>query len=180
MALCECGCGQDAGVYSRTDPRKGMVKGEPKRFRNHHHHHLKAKGKPKFIVDPETGCHLWQRSMRNSDGYGNIRVKNKLYFAHRYYYEQRHGPVPEGLCLDHLCRTPACVNPDHLEVVTPAENLRRGLAAKLSMDKARFIRSSESSVQTLARLFDVSEGCIQSVRRGHTWKEPAEAGSVPS
>jgi hypothetical protein len=35
------------------------------------------------------------------------------------------GDVPEDLVIDHKCRTPSCVNPDHLEPVTQGENLRR-------------------------------------------------------
>ena len=52
--------------------------------------------------------------------------------AHRYAYESLVGPIPDGLHLDHLCRVPACVNPDHLEPVTPAENTRRGVVARRS------------------------------------------------
>lgn len=53
--------------------------------------------------------------------------RTKVRLAHIVSYEMRNGRVPDGLELDHLCRTPICVNPDHLEAVTHAENLRRGI-----------------------------------------------------
>jgi hypothetical protein len=52
--------------------------------------------------------------------------------AHRFAYLEFVGPIPDGLVLDHLCRNKKCVNPDHLEPVTNAENLRRGRVARAS------------------------------------------------
>lgn len=75
--------------------------------------------------DPQTGCWLWTGTLR-ADGYGVINVRRKLHYVHRASYEARVGPIPEGLTIDHLCRTPRCINPDHLEPVTSAENTRRG------------------------------------------------------
>ncbi len=56
---------------------------------------------------------------RGQRGAGNIA-------AHRAAYELLAGSIPDGMHLDHLCRNHPCVNPDHLEVVTPEENKRRG------------------------------------------------------
>lgn len=73
-------------------------------------------------------CWLWTASTTTS-GYGYIsrgrRGEGKVH-AHRVAYELLVGPIPEGLELDHLCRTRACVNPQHLEPVTHRENMRRG------------------------------------------------------
>lgn len=67
------------------------------------------------------GCWEWSAG-RDSSGYGNFRGRG----AHRVMYEQMVGPIDRTLHLDHLCENPPCVNPAHLEVVTPRENTLRG------------------------------------------------------
>lgn len=73
----------------------------------------------------DDGCIVWTGA-KNDRGYGWFHANNKMIKAHRWVYEYRKGPIPAGLVIDHLCRNPSCVNPDHLEVVTAAENTRRG------------------------------------------------------
>lgn len=86
-------------------------------------------GGPEHLSWRGTVCWVWTAS-RTPGGYGQIRVAGKLVTAHRWAYENAKGPIPAGLQTDHLCRTRACVNPDHLEGVTQQENIRRGLAGK--------------------------------------------------
>lgn len=84
----------------------------------------------RVVIDPETGCWLWQGT-RNSLGYGQIaepKGRSRMQFAYRWIWEYVNGPVPDGLELDHLCRTPACCYPAHLEPVTHQENMRRAFA----------------------------------------------------
>lgn len=69
-------------------------------------------------------CLRWTGAIQ-SKGYGQFKVGEKILYVHRVAYELAHGPIPEGLEIDHLCRVRDCVNPDHLEAVTHAENLRR-------------------------------------------------------
>ena len=79
------------------------------------------------------GCILWTGA-RSSRGYGSFAFEGKVVPAHRWAYEQAHGPVPAGLHIDHLCRVPACVNPEHLEPVTPRENVLRSPIAKAALN----------------------------------------------
>lgn len=75
-------------------------------------------------IDPTTGCRLWPRA--KSLGYGRIKFDGRLDLAHRVAYRLAVGPVPAGKVLDHLCRNPSCINPEHLEPVTMRENILRG------------------------------------------------------
>lgn len=83
-----------------------------------------------YIVD-ENGCHIWQGATYPDSGYGRTSRKiNGTETAHIALWIEKHGPVAGGLDLDHLCRVHLCVNDEHLEPVTRAENLRRGHLAR--------------------------------------------------
>ena len=78
--------------------------------------------------DPVSGCWLWTGAKQQEWGYGVFGpvFGRSAVGAHRVAYELFTGEIPPGQHLDHLCRVPACVNPEHLEAVTCRENLMRG------------------------------------------------------
>ncbi len=75
-------------------------------------------------------CWVWTGATAGG-GYGYVRWEGRAQRVHRVVYELLTGPIPAGLVLDHLCRRPSCVRPDHLEPVTHQENMgRSGPAVK--------------------------------------------------
>ena len=78
----------------------------------------------KKIERHDDGCWHWTACL-NSQGRGQIWWQGRMLQSHRVVYELLVAPIPEDMEIDHLCRVPACCNPDHLEAVTRGENLRR-------------------------------------------------------
>lgn len=79
-----------------------------------------------YIPEPNSGCWLWLGCLTR-DGYPQFYgAEGSVVRAHRFIFELTRKKIPEGLTIDHLCRVRCCVNPDHMEVVSHVENMRRG------------------------------------------------------
>jgi len=125
-----------------------------------------------YAVNPTTGCWEWKRSV-GANGYGQLQAKGKNVLAHRHFYEIFKGPIPEGKHIDHLCRNCTCVNPAHLEPVTPAENVRRGKLAKLSPEqvfKIRNLYDGGGLISNIAAQFGVSPTCVSDIVNQRRWR----------
>lgn len=70
----------------------------------------------------------WLSTYSRGKGYARIGVGTRVFYVHRAAYEIAVGSIPESLTLDHLCRIRSCWRPAHLEPVTLAENIRRGMS----------------------------------------------------
>ena len=81
----------------------------------------------RFFDKIAVGDECWEWTAKTSrEGYGHFSLRSREYLAHRISYEYFVGTISDGLTIDHLCRNPGCVRPDHLEAVTMRENVLRG------------------------------------------------------
>lgn len=126
-------------------------------------------------VDRTADCWLWTGKKHNR-GYGELRVDNKTWRAHRYAYWLTHRSLPD--VVRHTCDTPLCVRPEHLLAGTQADNVAdrddrqrrqhfRGVDngnAKFTNDDVIAIRAAyadgSATQVALARQYSVSQGAI--------------------
>jgi hypothetical protein len=144
--------------------------------------------------DDPLACWLYAGPL-NRDGYGQFTHRKRSTLAHRVAWEERHGPIPAGSVLMHLCDVPNCVRPEHLRVGTPAENVadkvakgrhargERMAAARLTEDAVREIRRAyrpqsrpglgDGNVKQLAQRYGVKWDTVLKVVRRALWRHVA-------
>jgi hypothetical protein len=130
--LCRGWCKGHYAVWLRTreEPTRAFLDTLIKRFM------------AKVQVDPSTGCWVW--TAPSPGPYGQVSIKHRSHWAHRVAYELFVGPIPDGMHVDHLCRVPKCVNPGHLEAVTPKENnLRSRSPSAINGRKTKCVRGHD-------------------------------------
>lgn len=132
-------------------------------------------------VAEESGCIRFTGHL-DGEGYGRIMVARVKYMAHRLSYSLNNGPIPDGYVVRHKCDNPSCINPEHLEVGTQADNIAdkvsRGRQARgsgagraiLTEESVREIRSSPLKVSELSTLYGVSVVSIRNILRRKTWQ----------
>lgn len=107
-------------------------------YHAHRHHEAKYCSRPCYFKhkqksaisranykENENGCWIWQGKL-SPEGYGRTSLRSLSQMAHRAIWQELRGPIPKGMVLDHKCRERACVNPDHLRVVTLGQNNHMG------------------------------------------------------
>lgn len=138
--LCACGCGRNVkrsrGILAQYCKGHHVRRPLQQRFWE-----KVNKDGPVPEHRPDLGpCWVWTGA-HDKYGYGGIGIDNQRRAkAHRIGYEIQVGPIPDGLELDHLCRTPACVRGSHLEPVTHRENVLRGNAPSAITHRTRICK----------------------------------------
>ena len=83
-----------------------------------------------YVVNPKTGCFDWllgkSGGQANKAGYGVVSIGGSRRSAHRVAYILLRGAIPKDLCIDHICRNRACVNPSHMQLTAPGVNVLLG------------------------------------------------------
>ena len=135
-------------------------------------------------VDRSGECWEWAAS-RYPKGYGRFRVAGRTQYAHRVAWELTHGPIPHGMFVCHRCDNPGCVNPDHLFLGTPADNMRdmrekgRGFTprlvgethhqAKLTEADVVAIRADPRTQVVIAADYGVTQRNVSAIKRREAW-----------
>lgn len=139
------------------------------------------------MPEPNSGCWLWTGALSKS-GYGHIGMRNPktTKLAHRISWLAFRGPILNEEQVLHRCDMRCCVNPDHLFIGSPSDNMkdmwtkrRHGLPTrrgethpnrKLTEDDVRLIRASPKGTPGLAKRFGVDTSTIYAIRKGFAWK----------
>lgn len=165
---CHCGCGQKTKLAKTTRTKWNTVKGKPMKYIHGHNAYYQT---PLYVEEDrgyDSPCWIWQRSF-NTYGHGQITIQGKCFLAHRVFYEKRYGPVSTELDLHHMCEQPDCMNPDHLQPLTPAAHARTRKSTKLSIEDCkemyRIYHSEDTSYRLVGLRFGVSTmGAWKAVR----------------
>lgn len=166
-------------ICGKTAIARGWCKAHYRRWQNY--------GDPTHVPSPPSHadlfwgkvkktptCWLWTGAT-SEKGYGHFGAGGRSRLAHRVAYELIVGVIPEGLTIDHLCRVRNCVNPDHLEPVTGAENTRRGHAGKHFADRTRCPKGhpyDEQNTRYSKRGTRVCKACQDAMTRAYRERSP--------
>lgn len=124
------------------------------------------------VRNSSNGCWEWT-SYCHKNRYGRFSIGRRedgrvvTVLAHRWSYLHFVGPIADNLVIDHLCRNPRCVNPDHLEPISQSENVRRGNGYKANNTHCK--RGHEYTASNTLIRKDGSRRCRICTRQ--SWRE---------
>jgi hypothetical protein len=137
------------------------------------------------IPEPNSGCLLWCAAV-SKKGYGMLKADGTMKYAHVLKWQQKHGPVPDGLRVLHKCDVRSCIEDSHLFLGTIAENNKdcasKGRTArgekhghsKLTAAQVRLIKNDKRKRAEIADEYGIHITHVSRIRHGARW---AHAGA---
>jgi hypothetical protein len=138
---------------------------------------------PLYTIDPASGCWIWNGST-NDNGYGTILLNYNVLLAHRVWYVVHVGPTEHDKWVLHRCDNPPCVNPDHLYLGTPLQNvldkMERTPHARTALTFARAQQVRDALLEAkcrgdhgrIAEHFGISKSTLSAIASGKRWVHP--------
>jgi len=129
----------------------------------------------------ENGCHICTSHCKTENGYPRIRKNRKHYLISRYFWEQKNGPIPEGMCVLHKCDTPACINVEHFFLGTHQDNMRdrdkksrqaKGencSLTKLKKEQVLMIREESGTYREIAKKYGIGLTIVGYIKKRKRW-----------
>lgn len=129
----------------------------------------------RYKIDCITGCWNWTGATVQ-DGRAIVKIDGVRTHPARVFWELYKTPIPEGMLICHRCDNVLCVNPDHLFVGTPTDNMvdmskkGRQWQQKLTDSQVIEIRNDARKASLVAKEYGVSCFTVYGIRNGYNRK----------